>query len=190
MRTILLLTGSAALAASAAAQVPSPEIQIAAAVQAAPAPLRDGAAVLGYRNYHRLVTLRAGTNELICLGDDPAVRSWHVACYHRDLEPFMRRGRELEAEGKARPQIDSTRLAEIQAGTLVMPDGPRALYNLYAPAESVDVATGLARNPTVLNVVYLPYATPESTGLPLQPAPGLPWLMAPGKPWAHIMIMK
>jgi hypothetical protein len=172
------------------AQVPSPEIQIAGAVQAAPEALRAGAAVLGYSNYHRMTTLRAGTNDLICLADDPSVHNWHVACYHKDLEPFMARGRELRDEGKSRPQIDSTRLAEIQAGTLKMPEGPHALYNLYAPADSVDPATGLAHSPTVLNVIYIPYATPETTGLPLQPTPGLPWIMSPGKPWAHVMIMK
>ena len=70
-----------------------------------------------------------------------------------------------------------------------MPDGPRALFNLYAPADSVDQATGLARGTTRLEVVYTPYATAESTGLPTRPGNGLPWLMYPGKPWAHIMIM-
>jgi hypothetical protein len=157
---------------------------------AAPEPLRAGATVLGYRNYHRLVTLREGDNAMICLADDPATAAWHVACYHRDLEPFMRRGRELEAQGLTRAQIDSARLAEIQAGTLPMPAGPRALYNLFAPADSIDPATGIARNPRGLEVVYLPYATEASTGLPTQPGGGLPWLMHPGKPWAHLMIMK
>jgi hypothetical protein len=71
-----------------------------------------------------------------------------------------------------------------------MPEGPRTLYNLYAPADSVDAATGLARGAAGLPVVYIPYATAESTGLPTRPGGGLPWLMYPGKPWAHIMIMK
>jgi hypothetical protein len=102
----------------------------------------------------------------------------------------MRLGRDLEAAGKSRGEIDSTRLAAIQAGTLKMPDGARMLYNLYAPGDSVDQATGLARNPVGLQVVYIPYATPESTGLSASPGGGLPWLMYPGKPWAHIMIMK
>ncbi|HXG44523.1 MAG TPA: hypothetical protein VNJ71_07160 [Gemmatimonadales bacterium] len=179
-----------ALAVPLAAQVPPPEQQIAGAVLAAPEPLRAGATVLGYRNYHRLVTLREGDNPMICLADDPAAAAWHVACYHRDLEPFMRRGRELEARGLTRAQIDSARQAEIQAGTLPMPDGPRALYNLFAPADSIDPATGIPRSPRGLQVVYIPYATEASTGLPTRPGGGLPWLMYPGKPWAHIMIMK
>jgi len=37
-------------------------------------------------------------------------------------------------------------------------------------------------------VVYVPYATAATTGLPTRPAPGVPWLMDPGTAGAHIMI--
>jgi len=186
----LLLGVGLALGRTAAAQVPAPEIQIAGAVSAAPEALRSGAGVWGYRNYHKLEILRPATNEMVCIADDPSAASWHVACYHKDLEPFMRRGRELSEAGISRGAEDSVRSAEIQAGTLKMPDGPRMLYNLYAPADSVDASTGLARSPAGLQVIYVPYATPETTGLPARPGGGLPWLMYPGKPWAHIMIMR
>jgi len=175
---------------SLAAQVPAPEIQIAGAVSAAPPALRDDATVIGYRNYHRMATLRDGKGEMICLASDPSETRWHVACYHRDLEPFMALGREMEEAGHSRAEVDSARIAAIQAGTLKMPDGPRMLYNLYAPGDSVDHTTGLAHGAVGLQVVYIPYATQESTGLPVKPGDGLPWLMFPGKPWAHIMIMK
>ncbi|MBK6422292.1 MAG: hypothetical protein IPI38_15765 [Gemmatimonadetes bacterium] len=171
------------------AQVPSAEAQIAGAVSAAPEGLRAAATVLGYRNYHRMDILRQGTNGIICLADDPSVERWQTSCYHQDLEPFMRRGRELRDLGLSHAQIDSARQAEVDAGILKMPDGPRALFNLYAPADSVDQATGLARGTSRLEVVYTPYATSETTGLPTRPGNGLPWLMYPGKPWAHIMIM-
>jgi hypothetical protein len=190
MRLSLPAVLLATLAAPLAAQVPAPELQIAGAVSAAPEALRSGARVLGYRNYHRLELLREGTNEMVCLADDPSAASWHVACYHRDLEPFMARGRELTDAGLSHAEVDSARMADILAGTLKMPDGPRALFNLYAPADSLDAATGLARNPGALQVVYIPYATTETTGLPTKPGDGLPWIMFPGKPWAHIMIMK
>jgi hypothetical protein len=184
---VLLLLGTSA---PLAAQVPAPELQIAGAVSAAPEALRDGATVLGYRNYHKLTTLREGTGTMVCLADDPSESSWHVACYHKDLEPFMRLGRELKEAGLSHSEIDSARMVAVQNGSLKMPDGPRTLYNLYAPADSVDAATGLAHGAAGLPVVYIPYATAESTGLPTKPGGGLPWLMFPGKPWAHIMIMK
>jgi hypothetical protein len=192
MRLPLVATGLLALLGASprlAAQVPAPDLQIAGAVSAAPESLRAGAMVIGYRNYHRMATLREGTNEMICLADDPSETTWHVACYHKDLEPFMSMGRQLRAAGLSHSQVDSARMAAIQDGSLKMPDGPRMLYNLYAAADSVDAATGLAHGTSALPVVYIPYATAASTGLPTRPGGGLPWLMYPGKPWAHIMIM-
>jgi hypothetical protein len=42
---------------------------------------------------------------------------------------------------------------------------------------------------SVLSVLYVPYATAESTGLPTRPmGVGQPWLMQPGMHRAHIMI--
>ncbi len=172
------------------AQVPGAEQQIAGAVSAAPEGMRAKATVIGYSNYHRMATLREGTNEMVCLADDPSETRWHVACYHRELDPFMARGRALEAAGVSRSGVDSVRMAEIKAGTLKMPEGPHALFNLYASGDSVDAATGLAHGTTAMQVVYIPYATAESTGLPARPGAGLPWIMYPGKPWAHIMLMR
>lgn len=189
----LALAASAALVSAVTplvAQVPGVEQQIAGAVSAAPEGMRADATVIGYRNYHRMATLRQGTGAMVCLADDPSESRWHVACYHRDLEPFMARGRALAAAGVDRSQIDSIRSAEIQAGTLKMPEGPHALFNLYASGDSVDAATGLAHGTTAMQSVYIPYATAESTGLPARPGNGLPWIMYPGKPWAHIMLMR
>ena len=160
------------------------------AVSAAPENMRNDATVIGYSNYHRMTVLRQGTGEMVCLADDPSAASWHVACYHKDLEPFMAMGRDLEAQGKTSQEIKDARRAAIKAGTLKMPDGPRALYNLYAPAESIDVKTGIAKSPEGLQVVYIPYATEETTGLPTKPEKGTPWIMGAGEPWAHIMIVQ
>src|ERR1700745_3028658 len=94
-----IMLGTVLLASNvAAADVPSPEVQIAAAVLAAPADLREGAAVLGYNAQRELVKLREGKNELICVANDPSNTSFSVACYHRDLDPYMARGRELLAQ--------------------------------------------------------------------------------------------
>ena len=53
---------------AAAADVPSAQVQIAGAVLAAPAELREGAAVLGYDAQGARVQIREGKNELICSG--------------------------------------------------------------------------------------------------------------------------
>src|ERR1035437_6510636 len=80
---------------AAAADVPSAQVQIAGAVLAAPVELREGAAVLGYDAQGGRVQIREGKNELLCLATEPTKTAFNVACYHKDLEPFMSRGREL-----------------------------------------------------------------------------------------------
>jgi hypothetical protein len=183
-----LLTASTG-AAQAPAAFPPPDRQIAAAVSTAPTGLRADATVLGYDTTGKLVTLRTGTNDLICLADDPRQRDFHVACYHRTLEPFMARGRALRALHLSPKQIDSARVADITAGRWHMPTRPAALYQYFASRDSVDRETGTVHGASYLYVVYTPYATPASTGLaPKPPSDGGPWLMFPGKPWAHIMI--
>ena len=162
--------------------------QIAAAVSPLPLPLRANATVLGYKASGKLVTLRRGSNDMVCLADDPSQKMYHVACYHRALEPFMSRGRELHARKLSREAIDSIRLADVKSGRYAMPSKPAALYQYFAPRDSVDAATGVVNGASYLYVVYMPYATPASTGLSANPVDGGPWIMYPGKPWAHIMI--
>ncbi|AKD04995.1 hypothetical protein POKO110462_18805 [Pontibacter korlensis] len=170
-------------------QVPSPESQIKAAVLAAPAEKRDSATVYGYNQQGKVVELRKGTNELVCLADDPAQEGLSVSCYHKELEPFMARGRELRKAGKSAKEIFDTREEEVKSGKLRMPKQPSTLFVYTASADEFNAATGDVKNGYLRYVVYIPYATSESTGLPLKPdAPPMPWIMHPGTHGAHIMI--
>jgi hypothetical protein len=182
-RIALFLAASAGVAL--AAEIPSAEWQIKTAVLAAPKAERDAATVLGYDKSGAIVTLRKGTNNLICLADDPKQNGFAVACYHKNLEPFMARGRELTAQGKKAGDISKIREEEVKAKKLEMPD--RSVLNVTTG--KVDAATGEVTELYTRFVVYIPYATPESTGIPLAPlAPGGPWIMDPGTHRAHIMI--
>ena len=173
----------------AQSDVPPSEQQIKTAVLAAPEEQRAAATVYGYDEQGDFVTLRQGSNELICLADDPTQEGFSASCYHRDLEPFMERGRTLKAEGKSAQDIFDTREQEVKAGTLMMPEAPTTLFVYSAPAEQYDARAGTVTDGTFRYVVYIPYATAESTGLPLKPeAPGMPWIMDPGTHRAHIMI--
>jgi hypothetical protein len=168
------------------AGVPEPAVQIAGAVLAAPEERREGAAVLGYNDQGQLVTLREGKNDLICLASDPNKASFSVACYHRDLEPYMARGRELLAQkvtGNARNEI---RWKEIAEGKLPLPREPRTLYVLSG--SGFDSASGKVADAYLRWVIYVPYATPESLGLSTKASDNAPWLMYPGTAGAHIMI--
>ena len=183
-RIVLSLVIFACLGAGA--EVPPVEVQIKGAVLAAPEELREGAAVLGYKEEGKLVQIREGTNALICLATDPAKPTFNVACYHKDLEPFMARGRELLAQKVTGPKRNEVRFKEIADGKLPMPREPRTLYVLTGTG--FDAAAGKVQNPYLRWVVYVPFATPESTGLSTKASESAPWLMAPGTAGAHIMI--
>ncbi len=187
MKISVLLT-LVLLAVPAAAQTKLPaEDQIASALQALPEEMRAGAAVLGYGADGKLTELRKGTNELICLADDPADNRFSAACYHKDLEPFMARGRELTAQGITGNNRNETyRWKEIKEGKLKMPKEPRMLYVLSG--KGYDTASKKVLEGVVRWVLYVPYATAESTGLSTTPKRGEPWLMDAGTPGAHIMI--
>jgi hypothetical protein len=171
---------------AAAADVPSPQVQIAGAVLAAPAELRDGAAVLGFDGQGARVQIREGRNELICLASDPTQTAFNVACYHKDLEPFMARGRELLAQKVTGAKRNEIRFKEVEDGKLPMPREPRTLYVLTGT--SFDTASGKVQDPYLRWVIYVPFATPQSTGLSTKPSDGAPWLMSAGTAGAHIMI--
>lgn len=180
--TLLALSGTWSCASS---QVANPEEQIAQALAAAPEDKAEGARILGYATDGSVVELRAGTNDLVCLSSNPARENFSSSCYHESLEPYFARGRELDAEGASREDRYGIRFEEMRAGTLRMPVMSATQYIFDG---SWDSETGTAEG-RVRWVIYVPDATPQSTGLSLQPQEGGPWLMMEGTPGAHIMIM-
>ncbi len=187
MKTIWIVIFFFVTAATAGQTIPGPEDQIKVAVLAAPADFREGAMVYGYDAKGQLTVLRKGANQLICLGDDPKQVGISVSAYHTDLEPFMARGRVLKSEGKTFQEIFDMREAEVKSAQLQMPKNPSTLY-VYT-ADEWDAATGTVKNGYLRYVIYIAYATSESTGLPLKPTvAGEPWIMDPGTHRAHIMI--
>ncbi len=165
------------------------DTQIKTAVLAAPEMYRDGATVLGYNSEGKLVTLREGSNGMVCLADDPNQEGISVACYGAELEPFMARGRELAAEGKSNEEKQEVRKNEVEEGTLKMPTEPSILYILAGEEKDYSSETGELLNSKIRYVIYKPYMTGETTGLPTKPqAPGMPWLMEAGTHRSHIMI--
>jgi hypothetical protein len=172
-----------------AQQIPSAEMQIKNALLAAPQEQRENATVMGYSPKGEFIVLRKGANGMICLSDDPAAKGFNVSCYHQDLDPFMARGRDLKKEGKSFQEIFDMREQEVKGGKLKMPTQPASLYVYSTSEEKYNPATGDIQDGYLRYVIYIPYATSESTGLPLKPEfPGQPWIMDPGTHRAHIMI--
>ena len=171
-------------AARATRPIPAAAQQIAAAVLPLPDSLRASARVFGYAPDGSFVELRPGTGSMTCLANNPRGGRFQVACYHNSMEPFMARGRELRAQGVT--AVDSVRNADVLAGRIRMPP-VASLYSLNGG--SYDPATNTITGARPLYVVYLPFATEESTGISTTAVPGRPWLMHPGLPGAHVMIM-
>lgn len=169
--------------------IPNKEIQIKTALLAAPDDKKDGAMVYGYNDKGEFIVLRKGTNELICLTDDPNSPGFNASCYFVGLEPFMERGRQLKKEGKGFQEIFDIREEEVKNGKLKMPKDGATLFVLSADAENYNHQTGEVKDAYLRYVVYIPWATEASTGLPLKPSgPAMPWIMDPGTHRAHIMI--
>lgn len=168
-----------------AQDIPDAEWQIRTALMAVPVDYREGARVLGYAQDGKLTTLKEGTNAYIALADDPSNPNFSTAAYHKELEPFMARGRALKTEGKSFEEIFEIRESEVRSGKLHMPD--KATLCVFSG--TVNSETGEIENPYVRYVFYMPFATGETTGLPTTPTPpGHAWLMDPGTHRAHIMI--
>ncbi|HBK87168.1 MAG: hypothetical protein U0289_02170 [Cyclobacteriaceae bacterium] len=187
MKTTLILL---LVALGAQAQTfPSAEVQIKVALLACPEESREHAMVYGYSPKGEFLVLRSGTNEMVCIADDPASPGLSVSCYHKSLEPFMERGRVLKRQGKNFQEIFDIREQEAKSGKLILPKQPASLVVLTAAAEDYNATNGEVKNTYARSVVYIPFATAESTGLPTKPTtPGMPWIMNPGTARAHIMI--
>lgn len=175
--------------ASAAAQAPwsglPPELQVALAVQAAPQGLRDDATVQGWNDAGELVELRRGTGGLICIAPDPAKEEFEVSCHHAALEPYFQMGRDLYAQGITGSERLQARWDAYERGEIDIPTGS---VNHILTGSGFDPATGEVTDPYLRSTVYTPGATPQSTGIGIQPAANAPWLMFPGTPGSHIMI--
>lgn len=152
------------------------EQQIEEATLPLPQALRAGATVIALGPGSGRSVLRRGTNQWICVSDEPTT-GFRVWCYHQGLDAYFRRSRELAAQGKDREARFAVLAAEVKAGKLDIPYGA-LLFNLAGARRST------ALPPTEVRV---PFATAESTGLPTEPDSHRPWLMRAGTVEAHIM---
>ena len=138
----------------ATAQSISSDAQISSAVLAAPEEMRESSTVMGYNSENILVVLREGSGDLICLADNPESNGFNVACYQKDLDPFMARGRELRTEGKTRQEVFEIRGKEVKAGDLTIPEGS-TLHILYGPDDVLNKETGDVDGANLRYVVYI-----------------------------------
>lgn len=165
------------------------EAQISLATHFLPEKDKLEARVLSYSSDAGMIVLRDSESHLTCVGDDPNKEGIQIVCYYSKLEDFMQRGRILKSEGISPIEIREIRKHEIEGGELFFPEGQSMMYVFNGKEENLNMETGAIEDGKLRYVIYTPYATQESTGLPLSPsAPGMPWIMDPGTHRAHIMV--
>ena len=172
-------------------RVPSASQQIAAAVLPLPEVMREHATVLGYAPDLSLVTLREGSNGMVCTASRPGDAEFDVRCYHQSFMPVVRRMRDLHSRGVKDEEIYRHIDAEVKAKKLAIPDHPVAGYRMLGPISAYRPTTNTV-GPEIESwqSVHFPYKTAGEIGLPEegQVSPTMPYVMASGTFWSHVMI--
>ncbi|MGC2194762.1 MAG: hypothetical protein WA628_08800 [Terriglobales bacterium] len=187
---LLLLLGK--LATGQQPQVPPPERQIAAAVLPLPPSMREHATVLGYAPDLTLVTLRQGSNGMVCTATRPGDAEFDVRCYHESFMPLVRRLRDLDAQGVKLDEIYRLVDAEVKSRKLAIPDHPTAGYRMLGPISAYTAATNTTSHDIESwQSVHFPYKTAAEIGLPEEGevTGTMPYVMASGTFWSHVMIV-
>jgi hypothetical protein len=177
------------LPAQAVTQAPTAEQQIAQAVLPLPESLRAGATVLGYDAKLTLVTLRKGSNAMVCTADRPGDDQFDVRCYHESFMPAIQRARELRSQGLQGSAVDQEMEKEIKAGSIQLPNHATAGYRMLGPISAYDPATNAVTSEIrSWQSLHLPFQTAVDLTLPTESKRDMPYVMASGTWWAHVMI--
>jgi hypothetical protein len=184
---LLALTPSALQAQT---PVPSPAEQMAAAVLPLPSVFRAGAGVRGYTSNLVMVTLREGSNGMVCTADRPGDEVFDVRCYEKDFLKIIDRWREVAAGGLSDTAVDRRLDQEIKDGRLHLPDHPTAGYRMLGPIRDYDARTNVATGVIERwQSIHFPYRTAAELGLPTEQEGTMPFVMASGTWWSHVMIV-
>jgi hypothetical protein len=170
--------------------VPSPADQIAAAVLPLPTSMQAGAGVRGYSPSMKMVTLRAGTNSMMCTADRPGDEFFDVRCYDRAFLAAIDQWRELAAGGLDSATAELRFADQVRTGAIRLPAHPTAGYRMLGPIGGYDPRTGAVTEAIEKwQSIHFPYRTAAELGLPVVEEGTMPFVMASGTWWAHVMIV-
>jgi len=174
MRNALVFVGLLAASTSAFAQ--SPDIDT--PLLAAPANLREGAAVIKWKPDFTYDTLKKGTNRLVCYdrSGQPGQAAFSLECTSIANIDRVAQNMKFEAMGdKKQAMLDAAE----KDGTRVKPEFGSIFYNLGGADKD---------HARAHMTVAVPGATMQSLGLPDSNKQGGAWIMNAGTSTAHIMI--
>ncbi len=176
-RTIPIVFGVLAIAASALAQTDAD--MIARALAAAPAQQKENATVVKWKADGTYDTIKKGTNRLVCYdrSGEPGRAAFAVQCTSLGNLDRVAQNRKFEAMLDKAARQAAVDAAEAN-GTRVKPEFGAVWYTMNGP----DQATARMHI-----TVAVPGATAASMGLPDNPAKGGMWIMNAGTSTAHLM---
>lgn len=151
------------------------------ALIAAPASQRDQATVIKWKPDFTYETLRKGTNRLVCYDRSgfPLQQPFSVQC--TSIANLDRVAQNLKAQALGdRDKSEAMLQAMEKDGTRVKPEYGSMWHSVAGPDRE--------RARPHHQMIAVPGATTESTGLPENPRQGGAWIMNAGTSTAHIMI--
>jgi len=178
MRIAMFLFAVIVVSTCAAAQAPDAAIET--ALLAAPANLREGAAVIKWKSDYTYETLKKGTNRLVCYDRTgfPEQQPFSVECTSIANLDRVAQNLKFESVGdkvKTQAMIDAAE----KDGTRVKPEYGSVWLTMQGPDQE---------HARVHTTVAVPGATTQSTGLPDSNKEGGVWIMNAGTTTAHLMI--
>jgi len=171
--------------------VPPAAQQIAAAVLPLPLVMREHSTIIGYAPDLSLITLRQGSNGMVCTADRPGDDDFDVRCYHESFMAVVSRMRDLYFQGKSQDEVYRTIDSEIKAKKLGIPDHPTAGYRMLGPITAYHQETNTVdKEIESWQSVHFPYKTAAEIGFPEEGEVdrSVPYVMTSGTFWSHVMI--
>jgi hypothetical protein len=177
MRIAMFLFAVIVVSTCAAAQAPDAAIET--ALLAAPANLREGAAVIKWKSDYTYETLKKGTNRLVCYDRTgfPEQQPFSVECTSIANLDRVAQNLKIESVGdkvKTQAMVDAAE----KDGTRVKPEYGSVWYHIIGPDREHAHAH---------LTIAVPGATAQSLGLPDNNKQGTVWIMNGGTSTAHLM---
>ena len=164
--------------------------QLAALPLPLPDSLRAGATLVGVDANKKRVTLRGGSNGVVCTIWVPGEDSFDVRCYQQSFMPVIDERWKHSAAGASYRVMQHDLDSAISAKAIVLPDHPTAGYRMLGPARAFDAKRGrVTKEIEQWESIHIPYRTGAEMGLPSEEQGGSLFVMSPGTYWAHVMIM-
>jgi len=128
MRAVTLLAITVAFIGVAHAEEKTIDQLISEAFMPLPENLRAGATVIGYNAEGEEILLRRGSTEFTCTADSPAT-GFFVACFPNIIAEYRGRSAGLLAAGIPEDEYRDIVSAELEAGSLRVPDHSAIYYH-------------------------------------------------------------